>query len=228
MADETPRKARPGADVFRDDTSKSFIHVLKQIEVGAGEEGLAVAAIVDRLDERAFGLMVLLLAIPCLVPGLPGAQILAVPIFLLACQIVVGRREPWLPGWFMRTQVRKGWIGPVSEFADKRLRWTERLARPRLKMFASGLGERGVAVLMALAALTIMLPITNTIPSLAIALMAIGLIQRDGLFAVAGASIAAAWFTLLVLLGAGLIFGAAFAVDIVNEGAPWLMELLGG
>ena len=215
------------ADVIRDDTSRSFIGVLKQINAAAGEEGLSVAAIVDRLDERAFGLLILLLAIPCLVPGLPGAQIIAIPIFLLSVQILIGRHEPWLPGWFMRAQIRKGWIGAITDFADKRLRWTERLARPRLSVLASGFGERVAGLFMAIAAVTVMLPITNTIPSLALTLLSIGLIQRDGLFALAGALIAAAWFTLLAALTTGLFVGAGFAVNLVAERAPWLLEWFG-
>ncbi|HRE44743.1 MAG TPA: exopolysaccharide biosynthesis protein, partial [Terricaulis sp.] len=62
--------AQQGADLVRDDTSQSIIGVLKQIDAAAGEDGLNVAAIVDQLDERAFGILVLLLTLPCLVPGL--------------------------------------------------------------------------------------------------------------------------------------------------------------
>ncbi|MDX2274919.1 MAG: exopolysaccharide biosynthesis protein [Hyphomonadaceae bacterium] len=215
------------ADLVRDDPGRSFIGVLKQIDAAAGEEGINVSGIVDRLDERAFGLLILLLAIPCLVPGLPGAQIIAIPIFLLALQVMVGRREPWLPGWFMRAQVKKGWISSIAGFAEKRMRWSETLARPRWSIFASGIGERLIALVMALASVTIMLPITNTIPSLAITLMAIGLIQRDGLFALLGALIAAAWVTLLTGLIAGLVMGAGFAVDLAAERAPWLLEWMG-
>jgi len=219
--------AQQGADLVRDDTSQSIIGVLKQIDAAAGEDGLNVAAIVDQLDERAFGILVLLLTLPCLVPGLPGAQIIAIPIFLLAVQMLIGRREPWLPGWFMRVHVKKSWISGIAEFADKRLRWGEALARPRLGFLASGFGERVVAFFMALAAITVMLPITNTIPSVALTLMCVGLIQRDGLFTLAGMAVALGWFTALGTLIAGLFFGAGFAVQLVNEHAPWLLEWMG-
>ncbi|MBY0564848.1 MAG: exopolysaccharide biosynthesis protein [Hyphomonadaceae bacterium] len=215
------------AQDVRDEPSQSFVGVLRQIDEVAGQEGLSVAAIVDRLDERAFGLLILVLAIPCLVPGLPGAQIIAIPIALLALQVLIGRREPWLPGWFMRRQVNKSWITAIAGFADKRLSWTERLARPRLTFLASGLGERFVALFMALAAVTVMLPITNTIPSVALTIMSIGLIQRDGVFAALGAAVAAAWVGLLTVLVGGLFLGAGFAVQLVSERAPWVLDWFG-
>ncbi len=214
-------------DTVRDDPSRSFISVLQAIDAGAGADGVQVSGIVDRLDERAFGLLILLLTIPCLVPGLPGAQIIAIGIFLLAIQVVIGRREPWLPGWFMRAQVKKSWISAIAGFADKRLRWTEQVARPRLSFLTTGFGERLAALIMALAAVTVMLPITNTIPSIALTLLSLGLIQRDGLFALAGAVVALGWITLLSALVAGLLFGAGFAVTFVGEHAPWLLDWLG-
>ncbi len=215
------------AGAVRDDPSRSFINVLQAIDGATGADGIKVAGIIDRLDERAFGLLILLLAIPCLVPALPGAQIIAIPIFLLAVQVLVGRREPWLPGWFTRAHVKKSWISAIAGFAGKRLRWTETLARPRLTFLATGLGERLAALIMALAAITVMLPITNTIPSIALTLLALGIIQRDGVFVFVGAMVASGWILLLGALVAGLFFGAGFAVDFVREQAPWLLQWVG-
>jgi hypothetical protein len=210
-----------------DDPGRGFIAVLGDVAAAAGPDGATVGAITDQLDERAYGILILALTLPCLVPGLPGAQIIAIPIFLLAMQLVIGRKEPWLPGWFLRANVKKSWLDGIAGFAAKRLAWTERLARPRLTFFAAGLGERLIALIMAVAAITVMLPITNTIPSVALTLMAIGLIQRDGLFTLGGALIALGWIAALTILVVGLILGAGFAVDFVREHVPFLANWLG-
>ena len=55
--------------------------------------------------------------------------------------------EPWLPRWVMCWRVRKAWIERTAGFADKRLRWSERLARPRLRFLAQGFGERITALI---------------------------------------------------------------------------------
>jgi hypothetical protein len=194
-----------------DDPARGFIATTRAVADGAGEEGLTVGEIVDQLDERAFGLLILLFVLPCLVPGLPGAQIIAIPIFLLGLQLLAGRGEPWLPGWFLRARVKKGWIKGIATFCEKRLRWTEQVARPRLRFLATGPAER-------------LLPITNTIPSMAITAIALGLIQRDGLFTGAGAALALAWIAFLGTLVAAVIYGAGFAADFLRDYAPGVFE----
>lgn len=213
---------------FQDSPDRGFIAVTRLLADSASEAGMTVAELLDRVDERAFGLMILILTIPCLVPGLPGAQIIAIPIFLLALQLAVGRKEPWLPGWFMRATAKKSWLNGIADFSEKRLAWTEALARPRFTFLATGLGERIVALIMALAAVTIMLPITNTIPSVALALAAIGLLQRDGLFVAAGAAVAIGWVGLLVGLVWAVFAGAGPLYRFALEHAPWLVEFLQG
>jgi hypothetical protein len=214
------------ADRVSDDPGRGFIAVLGDVAAASGPDGASVGEIADRLDERAFGLLILAFTLPCLVPGLPGAQIIAIPIFLLAAQVMIGRREPWLPNWVLEANVKKSWLDGVASFAAKRLAWTERLARPRLRFLASGIAERLIGLIMALAAVTVMLPITNTIPSVALTLMAIGLIQRDGLFTLGGAGVAIAWIGALAAVIIGFFLGAGFAVDFVTEHAPFITEWL--
>lgn len=201
-----------------------FIDAIVEIARTGGDGPQTLGHVVDALDDRAFGLLILILAIPCLVPGLPGAQLIAIPIFLLGLQIVAGRNEPWLPGAAMRARLKPEWLTAIADFAARRLRWTERLSRPRWRFIAHGPGERLLGLIIALAAVTIMLPITNTVPSLAITMAAVGLLQRDGVFMLGGATLALGWITALGILVFGLITGAGFAATFVADHAPWLAD----
>lgn len=207
----------------------SFIGVIVQLAESAGPEGLTLGEVMDRLDERAFGIAILILAVPCLVPALYGVpQIVGVPILLLTLQLLAGREEPWLPQSWLKRRISREWLDRMATFAEKRMGWFEQLSRPRLSWLTVGFGEKLVGIFMILATLTIVLPMTNTVPSVALALLAVALIERDGLFAALGMAIAAGWVGFLVTLALALFFGAAWAVALIDRvGAGGVLEQLG-
>jgi hypothetical protein len=199
-----------------DDVSHNVTRLLRRLADDGGDHGLTLHEIRDRMDERAYGLLILLLSIPCLVPGLYGVpQVVGVIIILVAAQLLVGREEPWLPRWMLNLRAKGSWLKAMADFAESKLSWIDRLSRPRLRRFADGPGEKLAAVFMILATLTIVLPMTNTIPSVALALLSVGLIQRDGLFVIGGAAVATAWLTILGAVAAGLLFGAEWATRLL-------------
>ena len=190
-----------------------IVHLAREGEA----EGLTLRDIRDHLDERGFGLMILILSIPCLVPALYGVpQVLGIPLLLLAGQMLVGRQEPWLPSGVLDRRVPASWLKRMADFADKRLRWTERLSRARLRIFVDGPAEQVAAFFMIVATLTIVLPMTNTVPSVGLALMAAGLIQRDGLFVLAGMGVAAGWVLFMGMAVAGVVLGASWAAGFAG------------
>ena len=63
-----------------------------------GSATASLGDVLDRLDERAFGFLLLLLALPCCVPFiylLP--QIVSLPMLALAGQLAAGKKHPWFP-----------------------------------------------------------------------------------------------------------------------------------
>lgn len=205
-------------DQFRDNPQQGFIDLVVGLPRGAGPDGLSLGEVLDRMDERAFGILILILAVPCLVPALYGVpQIVGVPIILLAAQMMIGRQEPWLPASWLRRRISLEWLNRMAAFADKSMRWTERVSRPRLVFLATGVGERLAAAFMILATLTIVLPMTNSVPSLALTLLAVGVIQRDGIFVAAGSAIAMAWVGFLSAVAIGLALGAGWAASLFNK-----------
>jgi len=220
MTTERPPIALPPE---HDDVRHNLARLLRRLADDGADEGLTLDQIRDRLDERAYGLLILILAIPCLVPGLYGVpQVVGVVIIILAAQLLVGREEPWLPRWVLNLRARASWLKAMADFAEQRLGWIDRFSRPRMSAFASGPGEKLAALFMILATLTIVLPMTNTIPSVALSLLAVGLIQRDGLFVIAGAGVATAWIGLLTTLAVAFLLGADWAMRLVTDYVPGL------
>lgn len=200
-----------------DDADRGFIGLTRALATAGGGTGLTLGEIRDRLDERGFGLLILILSIPCLVPALYGVpQVIGVPILMLAGQLLIGMKEPWLPAGLLARRAPQAWLDRMADFAEKRMGWFERLSRPRLKGLSTGLGERFAALFMILATVTIILPMVNTVPSVALALLAVGLIQRDGLFVFGGAVIATLWAAGLTAVALGLYYGAAWAGSIAG------------
>ncbi|MEL6296785.1 MAG: exopolysaccharide biosynthesis protein, partial [Pseudomonadota bacterium] len=71
---------------------------LAQLASDASGDAVTLDWIMAQLHERAFGLFLLILALPCCIPFLYGVpQIVALPMMFVSVQILFGRRSPWLP-----------------------------------------------------------------------------------------------------------------------------------
>jgi len=103
------------------------------------------------------------------------------------------------PGW-----AGLGWAG---------LGWLERLSRPRLTLFSVGPGEKFAAIFMILATLTIILPLTNPMPSIALSLLA-------------GAALTSVWIFALATVGIGFLMGADWALQLIPGPQPGSWQCL--
>lgn len=142
------------------------------------------------LDHRAYNLLLLLLALPFLLPvPLPG---LSTPfgsvIALIAARLMVGRK-PWLPRQLLDTALPVKFFPMLLGSARRILRGFELLLRPRAFWITSHPLPQLHAMLIFVAALVLLLPLppgTNFPPALVIVIMAGGLLERDGLFVLCG------------------------------------------
>lgn len=160
--------------------------------------------VITRLDERAFGMMLLLLALPCCLPFiylLP--QIVALPMLALAGQLALGRHAPWLPAKLKNRNFQIHHFEGVLERSDKYLGVIERFAKPRLTFLTDQPGIRVIGVLLIIptASILIPLPSTNTVPGIGVAIASLGLIERDGILILLGLMIGLCWVALLGFFG---------------------------
>lgn len=188
--------------------NRTFLQSLEVMADEAPEEGITLHAIFDRLDERAFGAGLFILALPCAIPFLWGIpQIVALPMLALTLQMLAGRDEPWLPEKFGSRKIDKKGLTRMSRFGRKWFGWLEIIAKPRLTILAGKGLERLVALFLTAFCASILLPFpgTNTVPGIAVAIAAFGLMSRDGLLVLLGLIMGCSWITFLILGGKALI-----------------------
>lgn len=182
---------------------------LDQLVVQAEAEGADVSLhwVFDSLNERAFGFILLILALPCCIPLLYGIpQIVALPLMFVSAQILIGRRVPWLPQKLAARRISTEGLNSLTMRAGPWLRRIEALSHPRLGFLTRPPVERliGLALVLFSASILVPLPGTNTVPGIAVVIVAMGLLQRDGLLVAVGSVIGTAWIGTLIFAGASL------------------------
>jgi len=187
--------------------TKTLIETLEAMTEAAPEEGLSLGQIRDGLNQSAFGALLIVLALPVSIPFLYGVpQIVSVPMIALAFQMVMGRKEPWLPRKMAARMMSKSALEQISGGARKWFGWVERLARPRFSFLASKPAERLIGLLLVVfcASILVPLPLTNTVPGIAVAIVGFGLLAKDGLLIIPGLMLGAGWVAGLLFFGQAL------------------------
>ncbi len=170
-------------------------------EVFAAEGGeLSVAEILDRSEHRGFGFLLVILTLPVALPFTPPgvSTPFAVLIAILACQMMARRAQPWFPDWVMKRKIKAN----DSRFLRAMNKWAvffERFLKPRAQWVYNPTLFRwflGPVILLTSAAMAMPFPGTNSATSLAILLIALGLLEEDGYFGIAGVLLALAGFAL--------------------------------
>ena len=168
--------------------------------------------LVDRLGASSFGLILLLLAILALIP-IPGpmGQIFGAALAFVGFQIARNARRIWLPDRFRRAHLPVPLlVGTIRRFIPW-LRWCERGMSRRRMLVLTGTRVRialGSAVIVLAAIIALPLPLGNLLPALAIMVIALALLERDGamvLLAVVMTVVAIVWTGVLFLFGALIV-----------------------
>lgn len=193
------------------------------LEALARQEGetLTVRDILDHFGERAFGALMLVFAAPLVLPMPPGlSAILGAPLVFITAQLAIGRPRLWLPRILADRTFRTADFGAVVDRILPYLRKLEGRLRPRLTFLLGFLAERAVGLVALLLAVIVFLPVPfgNMLPALAIAVLGLGLVERDGLATLIGWLVAVASLLLLVFLAKAFAAGlAAFFLTLATD-----------
>ncbi len=156
-------------------------------------EGLSLQDMARAHGPEAPGTLLLLMAAPCLLP-VPGVgTVLGLGMAALAFGLWRGQAGHWLPRRVAGLVLSQQWTRRVLMFLVTTYLVAGRYARPRLTGVVAAPGRSWFAGTVAAMALLIVLPIPfgNVLPAVAMMLMGVALVFRDGLAMILGLATAA-------------------------------------
>lgn len=169
--------------------------------------------LMGRLHKRSFGLIMLLLAVVAIAPGVSivAGLLLMIPAF----QMIAGQDMPVFPRRIAVRPLPTRHLAALVQRAVPVLRYLEKLIHPRwpTPLDATKRVVGAVVVLLNITLLFTPIPLSNVLPALVIALIALSYLEEDGVLlsiallvgvVVLAVALAAGWQT---ILGAKWIIG---------------------
>jgi hypothetical protein len=180
--------------------------LLRALAEDPARERIAVSDLLSALGDRAIGALMLVFAVPNVIPVPPGTSaVLGAPLVFLAAQLTFGR-QPWLPAVIAGRSMSRTDFATLVRRLTPWLARAERLLRPRAVVLARPPMEYLIGAVCLLLAIVLVLPVPlgNMLPALSISLLALGVLERDGLWVIAG--------MVAALLSAIVVSGVVFAM----------------
>src|ERR1700754_2943570 len=187
--------------------------LLRAVLLATPRERISVEALLEPLQRRAFGFLLLLLAIPNFIPvplGVGG--VMGVLVIALGLEMLVGLEHPWIPGFLRRRTLSREGLLRFLDRAEPVTRRLEKVCKPRLQRltrrpftFVSGAIMILIGVLLALP-----IPFTNYVFGGMLIAFAFALVELDG------ALLLLVWITTVAVVIASATFSRAL-VDLFRH-----------
>ena len=176
LAAAPPDGSHHGAEV---DGGAPISRIVAEVALRCPGDEISLAEMAEAFGDRAFGLLILLLCLPSLLPLM--ASVFGTPMLILGVQMGMGRRVPKLPAFLARRTIKRTDLLRLSGASSKWLRHIEQYVKPRPGVFTSPIGDRVFGWLTAYVALMLILPGpgTNGPPAFGNIVMALGLVEHD-------------------------------------------------
>ncbi|GHT88739.1 hypothetical protein FACS1894113_1860 [Alphaproteobacteria bacterium] len=162
-----------------------FSQDIKSLLEKLAEQPLTLGDILAETSERGFSLVISLLVLPFLLPAPPGLTgPLGTACIILAGQMALGRRSPWLPKRIAKVKFPNWFVLKLLQLLKKVTRVLEKITRPRLSNLARSPQAwrlNGICIAWLSVLLISPIPFTNPIPTVGILLLAVATLEADGL-----------------------------------------------
>ncbi|MEC4815507.1 MAG: exopolysaccharide biosynthesis protein [Scytonema sp. PMC 1069.18] len=182
---------------------------------------VSLADILLLAEERIFGFLFVILSLPSALPvPAPGYSVpFGILMFVLAAQLIIGSRSPWLPKRMKNHSIKLETAQKVVKGGLPWLQRIEALARPRLSYICTTLpGRVTIGSAIALMAISMMIPIpgTNTLPAMGIFVTGFGLLEDDGAISLGGLALCVMGGILTTSILLALLWGGSSLLDVIR------------
>lgn len=182
-------------------------------------EHITLRQLLEVIGEQGLLIFCMILTIPFLFPvSIPGVSTVFGVVMVLIGIGVALNRVPWLPRSLMDRSIAVAHLSPALERGGRLFTRLDRFIRPRLLVLTHGTTvNRLNGFILTAAAVLLMaplgaVPLTNTLPAIAVLCLAAGMLQRDGVMVVLGYTATAATVIYFgVLFGGALLAGHSIA-----------------
>lgn len=183
-----------------------FSQNIKSLLERLANQPLTLADVLAETSERGFSLVIALLVLPFLFPMPPGfTVILGSGSLILALQMALGQRFPWLPKRIRQFRFPRWFAQQLLKNLQRVTGVLEKVTRPRLRWIAENpqiWQLNGLCIAWLSVLLMLPIPFTNPIPTIGILLLVIAMLEADGLLMCFSYGLTAA-ITLLFAVAAG-------------------------
>ncbi len=175
------------------DTQRSLSDTLNGMIASIRGETITLRELMTEIGEQGFLLLCALLTLPFLLPvSIPGVStVFGAAIILISVSITLNRL-PWVPRRILDRKIETEKLVPTLQKGASIVSKLDRYVRPRLGFLTQGSMMNRFNGLMIMAGGILLMfplgliPLSNTLPGIAILLLSLGIIQRDGLMVAGG------------------------------------------
>lgn len=176
-----------------EDTTKPLSDTLRDLIAGIRGETVTLRELMEAVGEQGLLLICALACLPFLIPvSIPGVSTVFGAAIILVGMAIFLNRLPWLPARILDRQLDTARLVPALQKGAGVVSRIDRYLKPRLtgltrggtvnRLNALGITLGGILLMFPLG----LIPFSNTLPAIAILLLATGMIQRDGLIVLGG------------------------------------------
>lgn len=176
---------------MQNNTPRKLSQVLEEAINSLEGDKISFKLLIEQLGSRAYGILLVLLTLPNAIPisGVLGISTLTGLLMLIfSVQMAFAIEKPWLPKFIAEKGISKELLLKALKVVSPYLKKIEPFIKPRMTMLNTPTALRVIGWIIVAFCIAILIPIpfSNFGPALAIFLIGLGMLEKDGVFALIG------------------------------------------